>query len=177
MRSVSNALILTLAVAVLIVAPCEAGDRCCAHCGCENGCQKVCRLVCEDKKVDVVCWGCKSEDFCIGGPSKLDCRHFEWVCDSCEDSKAPQGEPKNFVWSEWLPACSAKIYTKKKLMKKVVTKKVPSFKWVVEDLCEKCETDAPVAVVPAGATIPPPPAVDAKLNYGLLELPQPTATR
>lgn len=131
-----------------------------------HGCQKICRLVCEEKKVDVVCWGCKSEDFCLGGPSKLDCRHTELVCESCDDPKAPFVQAKKFVWSDWLPSCSAKVHTKKKLMKKVVTQKVPSFKWVVEDLCEKCEANCPCAVIPAGADVPPLPVGDAKLKYG-----------
>jgi hypothetical protein len=47
-------------------------------------------------------------------------------------------------------------------MKKTVTKTIPSFKWVVEDLCTECEAKTQDAVVPPGVTIPPPPKVDAK---------------
>lgn len=42
-------------------------------------------------------------------------------------------------------------------MKKTVTKTVPSFKWVVEDLCADCEAKTQDAVVPPGIAVPPPP--------------------
>ena len=116
------------------------GHVSCQQCGCETACRKVCRLVKEEKKVEVVCWGCKCEDFCLPGPSHLDCRHCEVVCE--DDSCTKDGvrtQPKAWIWSEWLPGCRAEIHTKKKLMKKVETKKVPAYKWVVEDLCPECE--------------------------------------
>jgi hypothetical protein len=111
-----------------------AGDCCCAHCGCACSGQKVCRLVCEEKKVDVICWGCKCEDFCVPGPSKPGCRHCECVCGDCSapcDCTVPHAKSKAFVWTDWVPGC-ASIFTKKKLMQKIVTKTVPSYKWVVE---------------------------------------------
>jgi len=45
---------------------------------------------------------------------------------------------KPFVWTEWIPSDCASIFTRKKLMKKTVTKSVPSYKWVVEDCCPSC---------------------------------------
>jgi len=118
----------------------HAGEPHCARCGCAGECRKVCRLVCEEKTVNVTCWGCKCEDFCLGGPSHLECRHAEEVCDFCDaPTKAgmPVTLPKTFAWNEWC-ASWAKVRTKTKLVKKVVAKKVPSQKWVVEDLCSEC---------------------------------------
>jgi len=139
-----------------------AGDPCCARCGCQDCC-KVCRLVREDKKVPVICWGMKCEDFCDQGPSCRGCKNCEEVCQSTEkDATGPCVAPKDFVWYDWIPGCSKGILTKKKLMKKTVTKTVPSFKWVVEDLCAECEAKTQDAVVPPGVAIPPPPKVDAK---------------
>jgi hypothetical protein len=50
-------------------------------------------------------------------------------------------------------------------MKKVETRKIPSYKWVVEDLCSRCEATSPVVAVEPGAKVPPPPDTDAKLLY------------
>lgn len=171
MRAISGRIllgvVLALAVAVGIANRVRAGEGGCAHCGCHHGCQTVCRLVCENKKVPVTCWGCKTEDFCVPGPSKPGDKHCEMVCDETNDSKAPCVQPKKFVWTEWAPGCSAKVYTKKKLMKRTVMKTVPSFKWVVEDLCPQCEANCPVTDIPPGANIPPAPAMAEKTQPGL----------
>lgn len=142
------------------------GEFCCAICGCQDSCQKVCRLVCEEKKVDVICWGMKCEDFCLPGPSKPCCKQCDLVCDDCgkkpkEDD--PVATPHRFIWRDWIPSTNAKIYTKKKLMQRIDTKKVPSYKWVVEDLCKKCESKAESAAVEPGVKIPAVPDVDAKI--------------
>ncbi len=140
-----------------------AGDEgcCCAHCGCLQPCQKVCRLVTEEKKVEIFCWGCKSEVFCVPLPSDWGEKHCDPVCDTCSD-KASQGissEPKKHVWYDWLPGCGAQIYTKKKLMRGVTTVKVPSFKWVVEDLCPDCTAKCEPAEMAPSVDFPPPPLV------------------
>ena len=70
-------LLIFLAVLLASAIRAQGKDGCCAHCGCANSCQKVCRLVCEEKKVDVLCWGCKCENFCVPGPSKPGCQHCE----------------------------------------------------------------------------------------------------
>ena len=142
------------------------GELCCALCGCNDSCQKVCRLVCEEKRVDVICWGMKCEDFCVPGPSKPCCKECDVVCDDC-GKKTKEGDPvatpKRFIWRDWIPSTHTAIFTKKKLMQRIDTKKVPSYKWVVEDLCAKCESKAKLALVEPGAQIPAPPAVDAKI--------------
>jgi hypothetical protein len=142
------------------------GGECCARCGCKDSCEKVCRLVCEEKKVDVICWGMKCEDFCVPGPSKPCCKECDLVCDDCEKKHKegdPVAKPKRFVWRDWIPSTHANIYTKMKLMQRIDTKKVPSYKWVVEDLCKKCESKTESASVEPGAQIPPAPDVDAKI--------------
>jgi hypothetical protein len=142
------------------------GGECCARCGCHDSCQKVCRLVCEEKKVDVICWGMKCEDFCVPGPSKPCCKQCDVVCDDCGKNHKegdPVATPHRFIWRDWIPSAHANIYTKKKLMQRIDTKKVPSYKWVVEDLCKKCESKTESASVEPGAQIPPAPDVDAKV--------------
>lgn len=119
-----------------------AGAGCCDHCGCKEPCQKFCRLVKEEKKVEVICYGMKEQEFCVPGPSKRGCQHCEPVCTDCDGKgkdKDPDvdSKPRKFVWSDWIPG-RAHIQTKTLLMKKTETKKIPSYKWVVEDLCEKC---------------------------------------
>ncbi len=115
------------------------GTNCCAKCGCQSRCNQVCRLICEDKKVQEVCWGVQTEEFCIPGPSTPGCEHSEKVCEPGPDPKDPCTASHKFVWTSWIPSMTAKIFTKKKLMKKTVTKTVPNYKWVVEDLCPECE--------------------------------------
>src|SRR5215207_3266290 len=120
--------LLVIAVLIASAARAQGADCCCANCGCACSSRKVCHLVCEEKKVDVICWGCKCEDFCVPGPSQPGCQHCDEVCGSCEqpcDCTAPHAKSKNFVWLDWIPGC-AKIHTKTKLMQRTVTKKVPN---------------------------------------------------
>ena len=149
--------ILALGAMTNIASQVHSSDRCCAQCGGMDGCQKVCRLVCEQKKVTVTCWGCQREDFCLPRPSVIGEEHCEWVCDNAGDPKAPCTQPKKFIWSDWIPSSCGKVYTKTKLMKRTITKTVPSYKWVVEDLCPQCEANCEVPEVPAGVVVPPPP--------------------
>ena len=142
----------------------QSGLGCCAHCGHEGDCQKICRLVTENRKVTITCWGVQSEDFCDPCPSERGCEHCEMVCDESHAPIAPCVRPKRFVWTEWLPTGTRRIYTKKKLMKKTVTKTIPSYKWVVEDLCTQCEPSCQSVTVPPDTKIPPVPAVDAKVK-------------
>ena len=156
------ALAVVMALSTVLLA--LAGDHC-AHCGCNDGCQQVCRLVREDKKVNIVCWGCKSEDFCAPGRSCRDGRHCEEVCEDCDGEVC--AAPKTFVWYDWKPGCAKHIYTKKKLMKKTIVKSIPSYKWVVEDICGQCEGKCECAVIEPGVTIPSPPQTAARLVPGV----------
>ena len=154
---------LTLAAVTNTIGQVHAQEGACCHCQGSDGCQKVCRLVCETKKVTVVCWGLQKEDFCVPCRSTFCMRHEECVCGDDTDPKAPCTQPKKFPRNEWIPASNAKIYTKNKLMKRTITKTIPSFKWVVEDLCDNCEAQVPVVQVPPGVEVPPPPVTNAKI--------------
>lgn len=140
----------------------EVARGACPHCGCQAPCRKVCRLEKDEKKITTTCWGCKCEDFCIPGPSEPCCEHCELVCKDPDAAKEGVAcvKPKRLVWTEWLPGCCAEVRTRKKLMKRVVTKKVPSFKWVVEDLCDKCQAGCQVVEAPSAEAIPPLPEGD-----------------
>lgn len=142
--------VVSLMIAAFATGWAIAGDGHCARCGGSGPCHKVCRLVTEEKSVAITCWGCKCEDFCLPGPSKPGCERCELVCgtcDKCRDRNSVHAEPTPFVWTKWTPG-TAKIHTKKKLMKKIVTKKVPSHKWVVEDLCDQCVHGNQESIVP-----------------------------
>lgn len=121
--------------------PAFAAKGGCCKCGCAEA-TRVCRRVCEEKKVTVTLWGVEEQDFCIPGPSKPGCENCEMVGDPKENEKTPCYAPKKFVWTEWMPSGCPTLFTKKKLMKKTVTKTVPTYKWVVEDLCQACEEKA-----------------------------------
>jgi hypothetical protein len=152
-------------ILLLVTEPIDirAGGLCCSRCRCERPCRKVCRLVCEDRKITTTCWRCQSEDVCIPGPSKPGCEHCETVCAECsDDSKKVHAEPKRLVWTTWHPFRSGDILTRRKLMKRTVTKTVPSYKWVVVDLCEECQTSFRDAQTDPGTVIPPKPEIQDK---------------
>ena len=137
--------VILLAMSPLSVSDGFASDRCCAHCGCHERVSKICRLVREERKITAICWGVEEEDFCVNGPSCAGCIHCETICkkDSADKKDAQVcSESKALTWTNWLPSSKATIYTKKKLMKKSVTKSVPSIRWVVEDLCERCKVES-----------------------------------
>ena len=122
----------------------QAGDRCCAHCGCKEQVTKVCRIVREDKKITTTCWGVQEEEFCIGDPSCPDQEHCETVCKKNPDDKLDAkvcSSNKALKWTSWIPGSCATVFTKSKLMKKTVTKSVPSYKWVLEDVCAACKAN------------------------------------
>jgi len=150
-----------------------AGHRGCQHCRRSCPCQVVCVLKCEIKEVELTCWSCKCEDFCIPGPSRIKCRHRENVCaegccsnDRCNCDQ-PKVVPKKFVWFDWCVG-RAEVAQRKRLMKKTVTKKVPSYHWEVQELCRRCEPRCGAAVILPGTEelIPAPPIPTAKLKYG-----------
>lgn len=158
-----RSILFAVAVVGLLASQAWAG---CNHCGCKDHCNKICRLVCEEKKVEITCYGVKKEDFCIPGPSKVACKHHDCVCDFGDEACKKDGistGPKKFVWKEWIPGC-AKIHTKAKLMKRTVTKTIPTYKWVVEDLCAKCEHQVPQATVQEGTVLPPLPKLDRSVK-------------
>lgn len=161
--TILRSVIAAFAVATTLAGWALAGDWCsCKFCGRNADCNKRCRLVCEEKKVEVVCWGCKCEDFCAPGCGKPGCEHCDEVCQSCADPDSKVCcEPKTFLWKEWTPFGKPKIYTKTKLMKKIEPRKVPTYKWVVEDVCEQCEPPKTAGEKsPASAPLPPEPKAD-----------------
>jgi hypothetical protein len=48
-------------------------------------------------------------------------------------------EPKRFIWHTWRPSFP-QMYSKHKLMKRIEAVKVPTYKWVTEDVCCHCAT-------------------------------------
>jgi hypothetical protein len=145
------------------VAGCTDPGNChhCARCGCGDGCL-VCRLVPTDKKIKVDCFAAECKPLCLPCPSHKGCRHVE--CVDC--SKDCNGNQKKVVWFDWCPG-DAKVHTPKVLLKKTVEKKVPSYKWVVENLCDGCQKACEQQSVPAPQDAPPAPRVGAKILHGV----------
>jgi hypothetical protein len=85
----------------------------------------MCVKTLTEKEVTKVCWGYRSEEVCIPGPS-IFCgtRHHRDDC-GC--------------WTCWLwkPTC-AEIITKRVPVKKEVTRKIPAVEWKVEERCCAC---------------------------------------
>lgn len=169
----SRVLVASWATLLLFVSSHElvAGGSC-TQCGCKDGgCETVCRLVKSEKVIEVTCWACKCEEICIPGRSYRECKNCETVCSDCGQSAgekhvsaAMQAKPKNVVWYSWIPGC-AKSKSRKKLYRKVEKITVPSYKWVVEHLCDKCESKVEVAPIEPGTNLPAPPEIDARLLY------------
>lgn len=167
---------LAITIALTLVSLAYARHWTCHRCGASGACNKVCRLVCEDKKVEVICWGTLNEDFCLPCHGREGCEHCEIVCNECSsDPDAPTSKPKRFIWTDWLPT-KAHMYTRTKLMKKTITKTVPTYKWVVEELCPRCQTRCEYASVSRTEQLPPVPVDDAVVLFGKLPGEQGTVT-
>jgi len=104
----------------------QAGLRHCGHCGCERDCNKVCRVECGTKKETKIEYSCECEDFCVPGRS----RKCGVTCE-CDDHGCKTHR------TVWQPTCG-KVRTRKNLVKKEVSKEVPDYKWVVEEICSGC---------------------------------------
>jgi hypothetical protein len=139
-----------LVLAVLAIAANAYGDDCrdcaCQRCGCQSHCRKICRVVCEMKDVKQICYSCKCEDFCVPGPS---CKCGEICeCDPCHSGCGCKcfgclfGDGK-IHRTIWKPSCESTLFTRNKLYKYEITKKVPTYKWVVEYCCGECQSATP----------------------------------
>lgn len=159
--------LLMTAVLLASVHEARAGHLFCHQCGCHTHCKKICRLECGKKKETKTEYSCESEDFCVPGPSHK--RGYKYECDE-------HGHKHRKII--WQPTC-AKVHTRKKLIKKEVTKEVPDYKWVVEEYCCICgvlvkverqaasEKDAKAAGGDKGAA----PKTDSKAETPVEQLP------
>jgi hypothetical protein len=133
----SFAAVLVALLAAAAATPATAEDSCC-HCG--GGCKvrKMCRLVCETEVIKDYCYGCECEDFCIPDHAKRGCLHCDGCCGELEDCDCCSQRPWcKLEWFNWCPTC-AKPKCVKKLVKYEISREVPSYKWVVETVCEGC---------------------------------------
>lgn len=131
------------------------GGDCCQSCGCQCACDKVCKVICEKKIVTKTKYCCECEDFCVPGPSCLIGR------ECVDDCNAPHGVATRNIWQPG----RATIRTRKKLVKKTYTEEVPTYKWVVESCCPRCQGKLPAEqaallqeIERSGATLPAAPA-------------------
>jgi hypothetical protein len=121
---------------MLLTAATAFADDCCNRCGCESQCRRVCRLVCDTATVSKNCYGCKCEQFCVGEKQCRGDHHCEQVC--MGGGQCGEQRPDcSLEWFEYEPLC-ATLHSRKQLIKYTVEKKVPSYKWVVETLCDDC---------------------------------------
>lgn len=114
----------------------------CARCGCDAPCRTVCRLVCEEETVELACFGVKREPLCVPCPGRKGCLHCETVCDECQscNPNGPHTAAEKVYWFNWFPT-GARMYSRTKLMRKTEHVTVPSYKWVVEELCAECASN------------------------------------
>lgn len=131
----------TFLLAALAAGPLGASaqaDDCCCRCGNHCGVRKVCRLVCSTEEISTYCYGCKCEDICLPGKSCRGCLHSECVCgEDCPENCCEHRPSCHLEWFDWRPSC-AKVRTVKKLVKYKLTREIPSWKWVVEEVCCDC---------------------------------------
>lgn len=120
--------LLTIALGLAIVIPCQAGlfSRPCPECGC---CQlkRVCRLVPDVKKVTENKYVVEEEEVCLLGKS---CTEERIIQDSC----VPNCQRCEKVQT---PRCGM-VVCKKKLKKTTTTVEKPSAKCVMETVCCQC---------------------------------------
>jgi len=130
--------LLAALAAGLLNATAQAGDCGCCNCGNHHGVRKVCRLVCDTKEISTYCYGCKCEDICLPGKSCRGCLHSDCVCgEDCPEDCCDHRPLCHLEWFDWKPSC-AKVRTVKKLVKYELTREIPSWKWVVEEVCCDC---------------------------------------
>ncbi|MBX3435227.1 MAG: hypothetical protein KF847_18060 [Pirellulales bacterium] len=92
-------------------------------------------------------------------PSRVKCERCKLIDCQCGagGSESVRSPAKPFQWTEWLPG-GARMFTRKKLMKRTIVETVPTYRWTIEDLCADCRRLASDATVVPGAEIPPLPA-------------------
>ena len=134
-------------VILLVAASSWAWANCdCAKSGCSKPCtKKACVPQCHEEEIEKNYWKCECEEFCVKPPCKQGCKHCEGACERCDCAKGKYHcghgiceQIRMFVWRSERPAGCPKVYTRKHLYKKVVTKKVPVYKWEVVILCAGC---------------------------------------
>lgn len=97
--------------------PCEPGYMWVAETCYREVVHKVCKLVPDTKKTTRTVYDCKVEDFCLPRCS-LDCKL------GCDGKKAS------------CPECEKKVYSKKLLVKRIITEEHPTTKCQVETVVE-----------------------------------------
>ncbi len=117
----------------------DAAHDSCDRRGCGHSCNScdcgtVCKLVCTVKEIETVCYGCERGRVCIPGPSHR--------CQKCRQQACKCDCRSKLVWTEWIPG-RAHVACRNTLKKYVVTKEVPSYKWVVFPNC-RCDGEKDV---------------------------------
>jgi hypothetical protein len=118
--------LVALAGSLLTQVAAHGENGCCAHCGRVCDCQKVCRLICESKEISKTTYCCQCEDICIPGKSQrcaTDCG-----CGHCPECRH----------HGWIPT-AGHIRTKKTPIKHVEKTSVPSYRFIVENICPHCQ--------------------------------------
>lgn len=155
----SLAAVWMLSQASIASEPCKAPPVCgesqtcggpdhCGRCGCGATCQKYCKIVCEMKEVKKVVWQVNCSEFCPLLPGRGcgcccekcggQCAEGQTCCESCGQEKCnPCASEECKAARMKTPNCG-KIRTVKKLVKKEVVCKVPSYKSIVVYCCPNC---------------------------------------
>lgn len=162
----------TLAAALSVLAVAAMAQTANAQCqkdGCGCGC---CVLECYEKEIEIPCWKCECEEFCLPGPCCLGCKNSVDPCCGGKGAGAKGGCGlfggccgKLFCWRDECPGDCPTHHHRKVLYRKIEIVKVPAYRWVIYN--GKGGAKAPAgAVIPNEGDIPAPPPVDAaQLRY------------
>lgn len=140
----------------------------CGHCGRRCECEKYCRVICETKEIKKNVWVVKCGEFCPTLPGcGVHCGCCDGAgeaCQKCADSCRNKCDPCAAEKDKcYIPPECGKVREVKKLERKEVTCKVPSYKCVVVYCCPQCgaEQGAPAKAAPAPKAPPAPPTAPA----------------
>lgn len=156
-----------------------AAETCdCSHCGAYGHCRVVCRCVATTEEKSETCFECRSEDFCVPGPSIWCGRKCEAVPLDDDHSDCPLS--CCISWNVWKPR-SAHVRTKHVLVVHEVKKEVPSFKWEVEYVCDECRrccADAtPIDSAPGDEIVPVSAEAPIEMDASTTDVDEPPAKR
>lgn len=124
--------LVALPLVALLAAAAQAGDLCCSACGCTHGAHQVARLVCEMQTVPCVEYATICEDVCvtrsIWDPAILGGCVQRQPCGPCDGVDL-----------------TTQVRQRQRLVKRVVYKQTPAYRWVVEYGCACGSTGNPAA--------------------------------
>lgn len=108
-------ILLGAAMLIAVIPSAGAAESCCANCGTTDGLRRVCRAIRTTKHIEYTVWDSVCEEFCL----------------PLSASHAPEQRYQ--------------VRSRNKLMKKTLVSEVPVVKWVVDYVCDQCQSQLTLA--------------------------------